>query len=254
MRDDYHDPGAISNLATAALAYAARGWHVFPCDPQTKQPLTTHGFYDATTDAAQIEAWWQQWPCALIGIRTGPESGLFVLDVDICTDKGIDGSIAIAALERQYGALPDTLTSTTPRGGFHLFFEWHPGIRNNADSKLGAHLDVRGEGGYVIVPPSMRWDRKCYGWRENCSAEPAEAPTWLIELLTAPAAAPMPATTTAATAMRIPPSPARSTPLPAHKSGNAITSSIVPALICISLSPLARYPKPKCKTAFSTPL
>ena len=115
-----------------------------------------------------------------------------MLDVDIHPDEGVNGFVSIAALERQHGALPDTLTSATPRGGFHLFFKWHPGIRNNADGKLGAHLDIRGDGGYVIVPPSMRWDRKIYGWRENCPAEPAEAPTWLIELLTTPAAAPAP--------------------------------------------------------------
>jgi Bifunctional DNA primase/polymerase, N-terminal/AAA domain len=192
MRDNYHDTSVVSNLAPAALAYAQRGWHVLPCDPQTKRPLIKRGLHAATLDPQQIEAWWQQWPCALIGIRTGPESGLWVLDVDICPDEGIDGFVSITTLERQHGALPNTLTSATPRGGFHLFFKWHPGIRNNADGKLGAHLDVRGENGYVIVPPSMRWDRKCYGWRENCPAEPTEAPTWLIELLTASAATPAP--------------------------------------------------------------
>jgi hypothetical protein len=158
---NYHHTSTVAtNLVAAALAYAARGWHVLPCNPANKRPLTMHGFEDATTNPAQITAWWQEWPYALIGVRTGPQSGLWVLDVDVYPADGIDGFAAIAALEKQHGTLPDTLCSTTPRG----------------------------DGGYVIMPPSMRHDRKTYSWHENCPAEPAEAPTWLIELLMTPPA------------------------------------------------------------------
>src|SRR5262245_57411651 len=117
-----HNHHTTNTLATAALAYAARGWHVLPCNPQSKRPLTTHGLKDASTDPAQIDAWWREWPCALIAVRTGPQSGLWVLDVDACPAEGIDGFATLAVLEKRHGALPDTLTSTTPRGGQHLFF------------------------------------------------------------------------------------------------------------------------------------
>jgi hypothetical protein len=184
--NNYHHTGTITtNLVAAALAYAARGWHVFPCNPTNKKPLTTHGFEDATTDPAQITAWWQEWPYALIAVRTGPQSGVWVLDIDIFSEENINGLITIAALEKQYGMLPNTLCSTTPRGGTHLFFKWHDGVRNSA-STLGRNVDARGDGGYAILPPSMRHDRKTYSWQENCPAEPAEAPVWLIELLTTP--------------------------------------------------------------------
>jgi P4 family phage/plasmid primase-like protien len=186
---DYHgDTQPVHDVSAAALRYAARGWHVLPCDPQTKHPLIERGLYAATTDPAQIEAWWRQWPFAMIGIRTGPESGIIVLDVDVDPDEHIDGFISIAELEKTHGTLPDTLRATTPRGGEHLYFKWHDGIRNNNSGKLGDHIDVRGRNGFVIAPPSMRGDRKSYSWREDCAAEPAEAPAWLIELLTTPEA------------------------------------------------------------------
>jgi hypothetical protein len=181
-----HEGDDVSvDLATAALSYAERGWHVLPCNPESKHPLIERGLYAATTDAAQIEAWWRQWPFAMIGIRTGRESGIIVLDVDVDPDEQVDGFISIAELEKKHGMLPDTLHSTTPRGGEHLYFKWHDGIRNNT-GKLGDHIDVRGRNGFVIAPPSMRSDRKAYSWREDCAAEPVEAPAWLIELLTTP--------------------------------------------------------------------
>jgi hypothetical protein len=188
------------DLAAAALGYAARGWHVLPCDPQSKHPLIERGLYAATTDAVQIEAWWRQWPAAMIGIRTGHESGIIVLDVDVDRDEQVDGFISIAELEKKHGMLPDTLHSTTPRGGEHLYFKWHDGIRNNT-GKLGDHIDVRGRNGFVIVPPSIRSDRKAYSWREDCAAEPVEAPAWLIELLTTVEPAGRPAPTSTPTAV-----------------------------------------------------
>jgi RecA-family ATPase len=183
---DYHgDANSVHTLAVAALRYAARGWHVLPCDPESKRPLIMHGLHAASIDTAQIEAWWQQWPYAMIGVRTGCESGIIVLDVDVDPATGVDGFAAITELEKRHGMLPDTLRATTPRGGEHLYFKWHDGVHNNT-GKLGDHVDVRAKDGYVIVPPSMRSDRKAYSWREDALPEPAEAPAWLIELLTTP--------------------------------------------------------------------
>ena len=110
---------------------------------------------------------------------------MFVLDVDVDTEQNIDGFLALAALEKRHGNLSETLRSVTPRGGSHYFFNWHAGIKNSA-GKLGDGLDVRGQGGYVILPPSGRTDGKCYSWAETSTPAPIEPPEWFIELLTAP--------------------------------------------------------------------
>ena len=86
----------MTQILDAALDLAQDGKPVFPVDPQTKHPLTVHGFHDASTDAQQIQAWWKQWPGAMIGIPTGPRAGVWVLDVDIDPAKGIDGPKSLA--------------------------------------------------------------------------------------------------------------------------------------------------------------
>ena len=169
----------------AALAYARAEWPVFPCSPEDKKPLTRFGFKDATTEAKQLCRWSEKWPHAMIGLRTGPEAGVFVLDVDRNAPGGFDGFAALSVLENQYGTLPETLRSVTPRTGSHYYFFWRDGIKNSA-GRLGASLDVRGDGGYVILPPSRRADGKGYEWAETSSPVPIEAPQWLLDLLLAP--------------------------------------------------------------------
>ena len=133
----------------AALAYAARGWHVFPVKGD-KAPRTLHGLKDASTEDAQIRRWWSQWPDAGVAIRTGAVSGLVVLDVD--PDRG--GDDALHEYERERGVLPMTPRVKTPSGGAHFYFR-HPGGRvPNSTDQLGQGLDVRGDGGYVVAPPS----------------------------------------------------------------------------------------------------
>src|SRR3712207_2891462 len=136
-------------VARAALAYSRRGIPVFPCEPGGKRPLTYNGFWDATTDAPRLSAWWRRWPDANVGVPTGEQSGLLVLDVD--SDAG--GPDGLALLERLYGPLPRTAKARTGGGGLHVFFRYPAGelVRNSA-GKLGPGLDVRGEGGYVVVP------------------------------------------------------------------------------------------------------
>jgi RecA-family ATPase len=166
----------------AALAYARAGLRVFPCDPQDKKPLVAHGFKAASTDPKQINAWWTRSPDAMIGMPTGRTNGMFVLDVDVDTKQNIDGFIALAAFEKQHGNLPETLRSTTPRGGSHYFFRWHKGIKNSA-SRLGPGLDTRGDGGYCILPPSRRSDGHAYEWKELSAAEPCDPPAWLVDFV-----------------------------------------------------------------------
>lgn len=169
------------NLLTAALGLAAAGWTLFPC--KDKRPLTAHGLKDASADPEQIKAWWSDNPGAQIGLPTGKNVNAFVLDVDLP-----DGPASLAALEDEHGPLPRTWTARTGSGGEHRYFRLPEGqeIRNSA-SKLAPGLDVRGEGGYVIAPPTPG-----YSWTSQ-GAPLADAPEWLLSLILTPAKRPMPA-------------------------------------------------------------
>ena len=164
------------DLGDAALAYAGRGIPVFRLRPGTKEPFHgSRGFYDATTDPEIIRRWWKQSPDANIGIPTGKASGVLALDVDDPT--GLD------ALEAEHGKLPATRTHGTGSGGIHYLFRYPAGetIKNSA-SKLAQGLDVRGEGGYVVAPPS----RTTRPYEVLDRLPPAEIPEWLLEALTRP--------------------------------------------------------------------
>jgi hypothetical protein len=145
----------------AALAYAGpRGWPLFPCN-RHKRPLVEHGLTEASRDAAQITAWWQRWPSALIGMPTGRATGFVVLDVDV--KNGVWGFDTLDQLG--FAILPDTRMAHTASGGVHLYFK-PPAmeLRNTSGDKgrgIGKGLDWRGEGGYVIVPSpasGYMWD------------------------------------------------------------------------------------------------
>jgi putative DNA primase/helicase len=163
-------------ILNAALRYAAGGWPVFPCKPSDKRPLTPNGFKDASTNTDQIRDWWTKHPNAMIGMATGKRSGVLVLDLDIDPERGLDGIAAAAEL----GELPDSLVVRTPRGGLHCYLDWQEGLGNSRGA-LPAGIDVRGEGGYVILPPSRRADGVSYTWaKPPGQCQPAEAPAWLL--------------------------------------------------------------------------
>lgn len=200
----------VPECLDAALAFAARGWPVFPASPQHKRPLLaadvdpatgkklrgTGGVSAASTDADQIRAWWAKWPKAMVGVATGFDR-LFVLDFDprVDADTGEIFELAglKAALEAQMGcALPDSLTSITQSGGVHVWLRWPddggPPVRNRGN--LPEHVDVRGLGGYVIAPPSVMASGARYKWRRRggvsddpAVTEIAEAPAPLVEIL-----------------------------------------------------------------------
>jgi hypothetical protein len=143
----------------AALEYAGCGWPVFPCrerEPGRKRPFTPRGFLDATTEAAIIERWWRQWPEALIGLPTGWPSGLAVLDIDVKDDraKGFD------TLEDLGHVLPATPLAHTPSGGLHAYFAYPERELRCSVGSIGAGLDVRATGGYIIAPSPG----SCYRW------------------------------------------------------------------------------------------
>lgn len=169
----------IMDTITFAKAYAQKGWLSFPCKPQDKTPLVK--WVDmATTETNMLVGWWDTNPAANIGIACGAKSGIVVLDVD----KDHDGYESLATLLEQYGRLPDTPVSKTGSGGEHIFFRY-PGIEiRNSAGKLGKGLDIRGSGGYVVVPPSRHPNGNYYEWVVKPSqVELADMPEWMIELL-----------------------------------------------------------------------
>ncbi len=142
----------------AAMEYIKMGLAVFPLEERGKRPITRNGCKDATTDAAQVKAWWQQYPESNIGIATGSRSGgIFVIDLDVDEDRGIDGYHMLEDWQRENGRFPDTWTAITGRGGYHLYFKYDSEVRNRAGIIDG--VDIRGEGGYVVAPPSIHSKR-----------------------------------------------------------------------------------------------
>jgi Bifunctional DNA primase/polymerase, N-terminal len=133
-----------------ALEYAARGWPVFPCNVGQKTPATPHGHRDATTDPAQITAWFTRNPHWNLAIATGTP-GPDVLDVDEHGPAG-NGYAAFAKLSK--AGLVDGAAAyvRTPSGGLHAYFR-------GSDQRNGHlpahHLDFRSRGGYVLAPPSQ---------------------------------------------------------------------------------------------------
>ncbi len=139
----------------AALGYAGRGWPVFPCREREhgrKRPYTPRGFLDASTDAAIIERWWRQWPEALIGLPTGSPSGVVVLDVDV-KDHRANG---FDTLEDLGHVVPSSPLVHTVSGRLHVYFANPERELRCSAGVIGPGLDVRAQGGYVIVPSPDR--------------------------------------------------------------------------------------------------
>lgn len=164
----------------AARELAALGAPVFPCSPGDKRPLTDRGFYDATTDLGEIAIWGDVHPDAMVGLPTGHATGVFVIDVDPAEDEG--ASAVLARLEDAMGErLPQAPTVRTPRRGLHLYFAMpeETEIRNRANVIPG--VDIRGEGGFVVFPPSVRADGVAYAWLRKM-ARPPQASAAMIEM------------------------------------------------------------------------
>ena len=178
---------AAESLLPFALDYATRyGWAVHPVNTQ-KRPITEHGFEDATTDVGTIQQYFSNG--AQLAVRTGAKSGVFVLDIDEDPDKGYSVEHTLATLGERYGPLPHTPYQRTGRGGLQYFFKHQDGLRNKAGTLLGPGLDTRGEGGYAVVAPSYNTKGR-YTWIVSPDEAPlADVPTWLVELMTAPARA-----------------------------------------------------------------
>lgn len=179
-------------LRDAALAYAGRGWRVFPlhgivrgrctcargdCPSPGKHPLVRRGLHDATTEELAILDWWRGWRRANIGLVTGAESGIAVIDVDLPT--------ALSSIDRLVAAAPGlTLTGLTGGGGIHLFYaNDDPNLGNSAGRLPGLEgelpgVDLRANGGYVVAPPSVHRSGARYSWLDG-GRPISPSPAWL---------------------------------------------------------------------------
>ena len=142
------------SLAVAARSLASAGVPVFPCLANGKRPLTRRGFLDASSDPARIAAWWSRTPNANIGIPTGAASGVVVVDVDV--HGPTDGRVAWKRAADAGLVDGAVLLVRTPTGGTHAYFPATAGREQRSWQAAAAGVDFRGDGGYIIAPPSQR--------------------------------------------------------------------------------------------------
>jgi len=176
------------NTLDTALAYTRLGIRVVPIKPGHKYPGIDNWQNLATDDTDVVTSWWSgDYKSYGIGIATGrtKHGQIFVVDVD--DREEYRGSDTLHDLEQRYGALPETVTAITGTGGQHLYFYSPIEVRNDAGSRLGVGLDIRGAGGQVLAHPSVHPNGKQYQWVDGMSPldrKPSDAPQWLLTLLT----------------------------------------------------------------------
>lgn len=154
-----------TDLQKAAMRYAQLGFAIFPLKWKAKVPLTTNGVKDASNDPAVIQGWWEKWPNANIGLATGTRNNLLVVDLDIDDEKGINGYESLREWEREHGELPDTWRSITGRGGYHWIYRTSEHFANKVGLLEG--IDIRGDNGYIVAPPSLHPNGKAYEWEQG---------------------------------------------------------------------------------------
>jgi len=163
----------------AALAYLARGWSVVPAAERGKRPIVRwQTFEERHPTEPQVRRWFDRWPAANVAVVTGAISGIVVLDVD----PRHGGEESLTQLALRNAGLPETVEAATGGGGRHIYFK-HPGfeVRNRAGLLPG--LDLRGDGGVIIVPPSIHPSGKPYRWRKGFAPDEialASLPDWLL--------------------------------------------------------------------------
>jgi hypothetical protein len=191
------------NQLSRALQYAGYGWPVLPvfgftkqghcacgagtkCNRPGKHPHTRNGVHDATTDPSQIKNWWGKWPYANIGIVTGKESDIIIVDID----PRHDGTKTLKMLEAKLGHLPKTVTSHTGGGGEHKIFKYPPfDVKSDMAGKVfGPGVDLVSDGSFVVAPKSRHASGEHYLWFKDLSplsTEPVALPQKWVEQLKA---------------------------------------------------------------------
>ncbi|MEK9282738.1 bifunctional DNA primase/polymerase [Bradyrhizobium sp. ISRA442] len=164
------------------------GLEVFPAPPGQKKSHKSEKHSRAkwgkTTDPDEIRNDFRKWPNANVAIVTGTTSGIFVIEADTAEGHGVDGLASIRVLEAKHGPFPETRMAISPSGSVHRYYR-HPGAGvyiKNSTSELAPGVDVRGDGGMVIAPPSIKPGVGEYRWLNDLPI--AEAPVWLIEAAT----------------------------------------------------------------------
>jgi hypothetical protein len=172
----------------AALHYATvYGWKVFPVPPNTKKSYksaehSNGAKWGMTNDPAEIQRDWARWPDAGVGLPTGAENGFWVMEADTHAGHAVDGIASLHALEAEHAPLPQTRMAQSPSGSLHYCFK-HPGIDikiKNSASELAPGVDVRGDGGMIVAPPTRRADGQ-YRWLNAFAF--AGPPPWLLALV-----------------------------------------------------------------------
>jgi hypothetical protein len=194
----------LGDHGSYATQYASQwGWAILPihtikdgictcgrsdCGSPGKHPLTPNGLTDATKDQQVITDWWKQWPEANIGVRTGQVSGIIAIDLDVKDDE-VNGISNWYDLEDTHGRV-HTMTARTGSGGEHWIYKLPDGVevRNDAGTKLAKGIDIRGDGGYIVVAPSLHISGESYEWEDE--RPPSLAPEWLIKQCANPAQRP----------------------------------------------------------------
>lgn len=140
-------------MINQAIEYAKRGLSIIPCSADKKPLISWLPYQDKRATEDEIRIWWGKYPKANIGIVTGLISGITVLDCD--------SDDAISKFQEVYKGT--TACAKTPRG-LHYYFKYEPGVRNTVKI-AGLDLDLRGDGGYVVAPPSVNSEGLSYTWQ-----------------------------------------------------------------------------------------
>jgi hypothetical protein len=169
----------VSELHQAALAYCRHGWSVIPVAVAGKRALVPwKPWQQMPPGPDQLATWWQRWPAANLAVITGRVSGLVVIDIDLRHR----GHGALTELETTHGDLPWSAVVETPSGGWHVYVA-HPGGRvANSASRIGLGVDIRGDGGLALLPPS-RGENSAYRWAVGGPATVPDIPAAWVTLL-----------------------------------------------------------------------
>jgi putative DNA primase/helicase len=183
-------------MLDAALVYGKHGIPIFPVDHRTKAPIPrrepdptgknkkgipgTGGFYKATTDPVVITDWWKRNPRALIAVPMGPRSGVWCVDVDT-GEEHADGVAEWETLLAEHEPF-ETREHRSATGGPHVLFAWEDErpIGCSKGELKDLNLSVKGEGGYIVIPPSVRKGRAYTVFRD---IDPIKAPQWLVDAI-----------------------------------------------------------------------
>jgi len=182
----------------AALGYAAAGWHIVPlwwplksgcacpkgqaCPSCGKHPIIAGGVNAASDDPITIAKWWQRWPDANVGVRTGAASGIIAVDID----PRHQGDVSWAELVAINGQIPSTVESMTGGGGRHIIWAYPPGGRIASRANLMPGIDIRADGTLIVAPPSRHSSGREYVWEamsDPADIKPAQVPDWFLPYL-----------------------------------------------------------------------